>query len=107
MMLTSSSALLLAGRKGRVGPARKCQGLLFGRGPRITLFDSWEEPKPGGSREEGKQRPAVPPARRGFPHLAMPARTGWIRRRYRSALNRETDRRRIRSAARKRAGNNG
>src|SRR5208337_1887976 len=65
-------------RKGRVGPARKCQGLPFCGGAKKlrSSICFLGEPQTRRVSVSGrtKQKPAVPPARRRLSHLAVPAR---------------------------------
>jgi hypothetical protein len=69
--------LVLAGHSKRVGPARQAKGC-FLRGSQETshfgLFLGGTA-NPEGVAAATKQKPAVPPARRGSPHLAVPAGT--------------------------------
>jgi hypothetical protein len=78
----SFSAPLLAGHQEASGACSPGQGLLFWRGRKTWLYRLIfrRNLNPEGLAQAAKQKPAVPPARRGRPQLAVPAKTKGARK---------------------------
>src|SRR5712692_7936054 len=88
----SFSAPLLAGHPRASGACSPGQGLLFWRGRKISLvrliFRRSQNPE--GPAQAGKQKPAVPQARRSRPRLAVPARRRGVRKGTKAWKSRQT-----------------
>jgi hypothetical protein len=81
----SFSARFLAGHSRRVGPARQLRGCFLCGAKKLCssiCFLGGPKTRRVSVSRRTKQKPAMPLARKGLPHLAVPARKGALEKEY-------------------------